>query len=73
MNNRDSLIDLMINHKLERREIASLLNVERDQVDHWLASTESASGSAIPDMAIELLEIKLGERSAETYTPEAAR
>lgn len=73
MNNRDSLIDLMINHKLERREIASLLNVERDQVEHWLASTESVKGSAIPDMAIELLEIKLGERTPDIYTPEATR
>jgi orotate phosphoribosyltransferase-like protein len=73
MNNRDSLIDIMIDHKLERREIADLLSVSRDVVEHWLISTESATGAAVPDMAIELLEIKLGVATTETYIPEAAR
>ncbi len=71
MNNRETLIDIMVDFKLERREIANLLKVRRDEVEHWLASTESAKASEIPDMAIELLEIKLGVRSPEIYTPEA--
>ena len=73
MNNRDALIDIMINHKLERREIANLLFVGREIVEQWLASTESAKVSGVPDMAIELLEIKLGVRRADIYTPEATR
>ena len=41
MNNRDSLISLMVDQNLERREIATLLQVDRDAVDHWLLPTES--------------------------------
>ena len=73
MNNRDSLIEIMVTHKLERREIANLLNVERETVEHWLVPTESAKTLAIPDMAVELLQIKLGTKTAEIYTPEAGR
>lgn len=72
MNNRDTLIEIMVNHKLERREIANLLHVKREEVEQWLASTESAKASEAPDMAIELLEIKLGVREAELYKPEAS-
>lgn len=73
MNNRESLIDLMINHKLERREMASLLSIDREVIDRWLAPTESSRQVEAPDMAVELLEIKLGIRPVEIYQPEASR
>lgn len=73
MNNRDTLISLMVDHKLERREIASLLQADRETVDNWLLPTESARTHQMPDMALELLEIKLGVREVEVYVPEAKR
>lgn len=60
MNNRDRLIDLLADHELERREVAELLKVKAEMVNHWLASHESHNYEDMPDMAIELLEIKLG-------------
>ena len=59
MNNREKLIELMVDHKLDRRQIAELVSVKRETVDHWLSSGESRSHAEIPDMAIELLELKL--------------
>lgn len=52
-------MELMADHGLERRQIAELLRVKRDIVDRWLAPHESKHSEQIPDMAIELLEIKL--------------
>ena len=60
MNNRDRLMDIMTEKKLDRMEIAELVRVKRDQVDHWLLSNESKNHQEVPDMAIELLELKLG-------------
>ncbi|MFB3116847.1 MAG: hypothetical protein ACE1ZH_05180 [Gammaproteobacteria bacterium] len=62
MNNRDRLMELLSDHELERREVAELLKVKADTVDHWLASHESHNYEDMPDMAIELLEIKLGAK-----------
>jgi hypothetical protein len=59
MNNREKLIELIADYKLDRRQVAELVSVKRDTVDHWLTSNESKSHEEIPDMAIELLEIKL--------------
>ena len=73
MNNRDRLIEIMVDRSLERREIAIQLNVERETVDHWLVPTESSRLSPMPDMAIELLELKLGMRTIDVYVPEAER
>lgn len=61
MNNREKLIDLMIDNDLERRELAELLRVDRETIDCWLAPTESARRVEVPDMAIELLGFKLGD------------
>ena len=73
MNNRDRLIEIIIDRNLERREIAVQLGVDRETVDQWLVPTESARLSPMPDMAIELLEIKLGMRQLDLYIPEAER
>jgi orotate phosphoribosyltransferase-like protein len=62
MNNRDRLIDLMVTHKLERREIAELLHVSPDTVGHWLLPVEAANREDVPDMAIDLLTMKLAAR-----------
>lgn len=62
MNNRDRLIELLADHELERREVAELLKVKAETINHWLASHESHSYEDMPDMAIELLEIKLGTK-----------
>jgi len=62
MNNRDRLIELLSEHELERREVAELVKVKADTVNHWLASHESHNYEDVPDMAIELLEIKLGTK-----------
>jgi tRNA isopentenyl-2-thiomethyl-A-37 hydroxylase MiaE len=59
MNNRETLMTLMQEYALERREIAELLSVHREEVDHWLISSESTKHVEIPDMAIELLQLKL--------------
>ncbi|MBM2830635.1 MAG: hypothetical protein HW411_1425 [Gammaproteobacteria bacterium] len=63
MNNRERLIDLITEHELDRQEIAALLKVKRETVDHWLISHESKHHEEVPDMAIELLEMKLKERT----------
>ena len=62
MNNRDRLIELLSEHELERIEVAELIKVKADTVNHWLASHESHNYEDMPDMAIELLEIKLGTK-----------
>tara|TARA_B100001250_G_scaffold376862_1_gene365464 strand:+ start:417 stop:611 length:195 start_codon:yes stop_codon:yes gene_type:complete len=59
MNNRDSLIEIMAECRLDRSEVAQLLSVKRKNVDQWLLSNESTDHEEIPDMAIELLQYKL--------------
>ncbi len=59
MNNRDRLIDLMSEHQLERLQIAELVSVDRETVDRWLLPHESPRFEAVPDMALELLALKL--------------
>jgi len=53
-------MDIMIDRELDRLQIAELVKVKREEVDHWLLSNESKNQKEIPDMAIELLELKLG-------------
>ena len=62
MNTRERLIELMADHKLDRREVSELVRVKRDVVDHWLLPNESKSHQDPPEMAIELLEYKLRDR-----------
>ena len=59
MNNRERLIALISENELDRLQVAELVKVRRDQVDRWLLSNESKSHEEVPDMAIELLELKL--------------
>ena len=60
MNNRERLMDIMHEQELDRMTLAEMLKVKQDEVDHWLLSNESKNQKEVPDMAIELLEIKLG-------------
>ncbi|MCB1746366.1 MAG: hypothetical protein H6977_01190 [Gammaproteobacteria bacterium] len=62
MNNRDQLIEMMADFKLERREVADLVRTDRATVDRWLLSAESGRHLEMPDMAIELLRLKLAAR-----------
>jgi hypothetical protein len=59
MNNRETLINLMSDYGLDRRDLAELVRVERAIVDDRLAPGESSKHIEIPDMAIELLTLKL--------------
>ena len=59
MNNRERLMTIIAENDLQRLEVAELLKVKMEQVDHWLVSSESRSHEEMPDMAIELLELKL--------------
>ena len=65
MNNRERLIDIITQYELDRREIADLVKVKREEVDHWLLPNESALHEPVPDMAIELLELKLKLKQQE--------
>lgn len=60
MNNRDRLIDIMTEQEVDRLQLTELLKVKRAEVDSWLLSHESKNHKEVPDMAIELLELKLG-------------
>jgi hypothetical protein len=63
MNNRERLMGIISENKMERRDVADLLMVKLDEVDHWLLPTDAKNHADMPDMAIELLELKM-ERSA---------
>jgi hypothetical protein len=66
MNNRERLINLITDFKLDRLTVAEMLKVKRNTVDNWLMSSESRSQEEMPDMAIELLEYKLGLKKEES-------
>lgn len=63
MNNREKLIDIMIEQNLERSELAQMLKVKGETVDRWLLPNESRIHEEVPDMAIELLMLKLERKS----------
>lgn len=63
MNNREKLIEIMIEQKLERSELAQMLKVKGETIDHWLVPNEARTHEEVPDMAIELLQLKLGRKS----------
>ena len=63
MNNREKLIDYMSQHALERNEVAELVCTDRETVARWLLSPESSRHLEIPDMAIELLRLRLADRT----------
>lgn len=62
MNNRDRLIELISQYELERLEVAEMVKVKRETVDHWLLPNEAANHEDVSDMAIELLQLKIREK-----------
>ena len=62
MNTREILIDLITQYGLERRDVAELVRVKRETVDRWLLPNEASSHEEIPEMAVELLQLKLRDR-----------
>ncbi len=71
MNNREKLMEMMSDNALDRREIAEMLKVKRDRVDRWLLSNESKNREAVPDMAIELLRMKITYPEPQESAPSA--
>jgi len=65
MNNRERLIGLMREHQLDRMDVAELVRVRREQVDSWLLPGEAPRHEDVPEMAIELLELKLAARTGD--------
>ena len=59
MNNRDKFLSLVVDNELDRYDLSEMLKAPLEQVDTWLLSTESAHYQEVPDMAVELLELKL--------------
>ncbi|TAJ95229.1 MAG: hypothetical protein EPO31_02290 [Gammaproteobacteria bacterium] len=71
MNNRDYLIEMISDNQLDRRDVAEMLKVKRETVDRWLLSNEATQHEEVPDMAIELLRLKLKYR--DQSRPDAAQ
>ncbi len=69
MNNRERLMAIISENKLERRDVAELLKVKQNEVEHWLLSSESRNHTEMPDMAIELLELKTAMAESESGEP----
>lgn len=59
VSNAEALRRLMDRHKLSRDRVAELCVVQRSTVDSWLAPMGAASYRAMPDRAIDLLELRL--------------
>ena len=59
MNNRELLIELIAKHNLTRQDVAELVKAKRDTIDRWLLPHESNHHLDVPDMAIELIAMKL--------------
>jgi hypothetical protein len=59
MNNREKLINFMFDNDLDRRGLGELVHVNRQTVESWLAPAESSRHVEVPEMAIELLTLKL--------------
>ncbi len=66
MNNRERLMAIISENKLERRDVADLLKVKQDEVEHWLLSSEARNHAEMPDMAIELLELKIAMAKSDS-------
>ncbi len=63
MNNRDKFLSLVVDNELDRFDLSEMLKAPLEQVDSWLLSPESAHYQQVPDMAVELLELKLRLRA----------
>lgn len=63
MNNREKFLSLVVDNELDRYDLSEMLKVPFDQIDSWLLSPESAHHQEVPDMALELLELKLRLRA----------
>ncbi len=65
MNNREKFLSLVVDNELDRFDLSEMLKAPLDQVDSWLLSPESAHYQEVPDMAVELLELKLRLRAED--------
>lgn len=67
--NNERLRELIKKHRLRRRDVASLLGKKTSvAVNKWLApKSDPLNFRAMPDIELELLELKLGERKLELW------
>lgn len=75
--NNDRLRELMKKHGLSRADVCRILNLavtkggQTPAVTKWLASpSDPGNYRAMPDLQLEMLEIKLGVREVELFTKE---
>jgi len=66
VNNRDKLIEMMVENELTRYELSEMLRVDIQELDHWLLPIGAAEHKNVPDMAIELLELKLKRQTSSS-------
>jgi len=59
---RERLIDLIVTHGLERRDVALMVAVDIGTVDRWLLPHDSPQHLEVPEMALQLIEYKLADR-----------
>lgn len=73
MNTRETLIDLITQYGLERRQVADMVRVKRETVDRWLLPNEASSHEEVPEMAVELLQLKLRDRKPAQSDAQTAK
>ena len=61
------LLRLIKKHKLTSAEVAELCRVARGTVEKWRQAETAVNGRNMPPGYLELLEIKLGERTWRGY------
>ena len=61
------LLRLIYKHELTSDQVAELVKVTRSTVDKWRQTEGGTAYRNMPPMALELLEIKLGERTWRGY------
>lgn len=71
--NNERLRELIKKHGLRRRDVAAILNKSSSvAVNKWLApESDTSNYRAMPDIELEMLELKLGERELVLWSREA--
>lgn len=65
MDNRQTLIELMQQYELSRKEIAVMIGVSMRTIGNWLQIPASPEHRRCPDMAIRLIKCAMREQGRE--------